>query len=162
MHTSAGGWSHTKKPPPPVPPTKSIPFVLPAQPLPQTNEKGHPSAVTYAAIGDVKLARPKDFFDLQISPTYITNICKGMNYWASAEGDGIGMTGREKKDCGNFVLFDDSELYKFIGILFANGLNPWPAFETWFTSMPNRPLLGSNFVSSGIFDWVCIGGSNAQ
>ncbi len=50
------------------------------------NEKGRPSAAAYAAIGDIKLARPKDFFDLQLPPSYISNIRKGTNFRASEEG----------------------------------------------------------------------------
>jgi hypothetical protein len=56
--------------------------------------------MTYATIGNVKFACPKEFFDL--------SICKGANYQALAEGVRIYMMGRERKDCGDFVLFDDS------------------------------------------------------
>ncbi len=38
------------------------------------NEKGHPSPEAYASIFHLKFVRPKDFFDLQISPSYIANI----------------------------------------------------------------------------------------
>jgi hypothetical protein len=121
------------------------------------NEKGRPSAAAYAAIGDIKLARPKDFFDLQLPPSYISNIRKGTNFRASAEGVVIGVVGLEKKDFGNFVPFDDEELYRFIGIMFANGLNPRPIFDTWFTPMVNRPLFGSSFVANGVFDRIVHG-----
>ena len=30
----------------------------------------------------------------------------------------------KKKDYGDFVPFDDEELYQFIGIMFAKSLNP--------------------------------------
>ena len=131
----------------PPPPGASAP-----PPPPQPNEKGNPSAATYKAIGELKYARPKDFFDLQISPGYITNIRKGTNFCASAEGVGIGVTGTERREFSDFAPFDNAEFYKFIGILFANGLNPWPSFESWFTSMPHRPLYSANFVNSGVFD----------
>ncbi len=136
------------KKPPPLPGASSPP------PPPQPNKKGHPSPAAYKAIGELKYARPKDFFDLQISPGYITNICKGTNFSASAVGVGIGVTGTERREFGNFVQFDDAEFYKFIGIHFANGLNPRPSFESWFTSMPHRPLYlySANFVNGGVFD----------
>jgi hypothetical protein len=86
-------------------------------PLQPVYEKGHPSKATYTFICDVKYSRPKDYFNLQLSPGYISSIRKGTNYRASAEGVGIGVTESEKKDCGNFVPFDDLEIYKFIGIL---------------------------------------------
>jgi hypothetical protein len=64
-------------------------------------EKGRPSKAAYTAIGDVTVSRPKDFFDLQLSPGYISNIRKGTNYRASAEGVGTGVLGNEMKDFGN-------------------------------------------------------------
>jgi hypothetical protein len=112
---------------------------------PIVNEKGCPSKLAYTAIGDVTVSRPKDFFDLQLSPGYISNIRKGTNYHASAEGVGMGVLGNEMKDFGDFVGFDDTEIYKFIGILFANGLMPRPMFETWFYSVRNRPMYGNTF-----------------
>ena len=53
-----------------------------SNPPPPYNEKGCPSTEAYTVIGDIKFARPKDFFDLQISPEYISNIRKGTNYHA--------------------------------------------------------------------------------
>jgi len=44
-----------------------VPFLGPPPP-PSSYENGHPSLEAYEAIGDIKFARPKDFFDLQISP----------------------------------------------------------------------------------------------
>ncbi len=109
------------------------------------NEKGHPSPEAYASIFNLKFARPKDFFDLQISHGYIAIIQKGTNYRASVEGVGLGKTGREAKKFGDFKPFDDHEFYKFIGLLIANGLNPRSNFESWFTSshQSNRPLYAS-------------------
>ncbi len=99
----------------------------------------------------MKHARPKDYIDLHLLPGYITTIRKGTNYRASAEGVGIGVTGSEKKDFGNFVPFNNPEIYKFIGILYANGLMPRPIFETWFKSLPTCPMFGNSFVT-GAFD----------
>jgi hypothetical protein len=121
---------------------------VPPQPV---YKKGHPPKATYTSIGDVKHSCPKDYFDLQLLPCYIANICKGTNYCASAEGVGIGVTGSKKKNFGNFVPFDNPEIYKFIGILYANGLMPRPIFETWFKSLPTGPMFGNSFVT-GAFD----------
>jgi hypothetical protein len=39
-----------------------------------------------------------------------------------------------------------------IWILFANGLNPWPVFETWFTPMRLRLLMNNRLLSGGVMD----------
>ena len=67
------------------------------------------------------------------------------------EGVGLGETSREKKDSGDFVPFDDNEIYKFIGLMFAYGLNPRPKFESWFENPSSRPMFELNFVK-GVFD----------
>jgi hypothetical protein len=105
--------------------------------------------VAVKAIGDIKLSRPKDFFDLQISPGYISSIRKGTNYQALAEGVGIGVMEYEKREFGDFVPF---EFYNMIGLLFANGLNPRPVFESWFSSQPSHPLMSNTLLSCGVVD----------
>jgi hypothetical protein len=120
-------------------------------PLQPVYEKGHPSKAAYTSIGDGKHSRPKDYFDLQLSPGYIANIRKGTNYRASAEGVEIGVTGSERKDFDDFVPFNDLEIYKFIGILYANGLMPRPIFKTWFKTLPTCPMFGNSFFT-GAFD----------
>jgi hypothetical protein len=40
------------------------------------------------------------------------------------------------------------ELYKMIGILFANGLTPKPQFEYWFCLEDKEPLFWSNLVTN--------------
>ncbi len=57
------------------------------------------------------------------------------------------MIGREVKEFGNFMAFDDAEIYKFIGLLFANGLIPCSNFDSWFSNQPNHPLYDANFAS---------------
>ena len=47
--------------------------------------------------------------------------------------------------------FDDNEIYKFIGLMFANGLNPRPKFESWFDNPMSRPMFALNFIK-GVFD----------
>ena len=82
---------------------------------------------------------------------YINNICKGTNYQASAEGVGLGETGTEKKEFGDFKPFNANEIYKFIGLMFANGLTPRSNFDSCFISTPNRPIYDANF-AKGVFD----------
>jgi hypothetical protein len=48
------------------------------------------------------------------------------------------------------MLFDLAELYKMIGVLFANGLTPKPQFDYWFKSQDQEPLLGSNLISKAL------------
>ena len=120
-------------------------------PLQPVYEKGHPSKAAYTSIGDVKHLCPKDYFDLQLSPGYIANIRKGTNYRFSAKGVGIGVTGSKKKDFGNCVPFDDPEIYKFIGFLYANGLMPRPIFKTWLKPLPTCSMFG-NSLATGAFD----------
>jgi hypothetical protein len=56
-------------------------------------------------------------------PGYIASNRNGTNYCCpSAKGVRIGVFGSKKKDLGDFRPFDDAEVYKFIGIPFANGL----------------------------------------
>jgi hypothetical protein len=129
-------------------PKNPPPESVPCGPAPPPNEKGNPSAAAVEA--------PIDFFNLQISLAYISNVRKGTNYRASAEDVGIGVTGREAKEFGDSVAFDDVEIYKFIGFLFANGLTPRSNFDSWFTNLPNCPLYDANF-TCGAFDKVVHG-----
>jgi hypothetical protein len=75
----------------------------------------------------MKCARPKDFFDLQLMPAFITWITTATNCSATADGAGSG-TGEFK----DFVPFDEADIYRFLGVLFANGLAPKPRFDYWF------------------------------
>ena len=91
----------------------------------------------------MKCARPKDFFDLQITPTFINWITTATNRRATADGAGSG-TGEFK----DFVPFDEDEIYRFFGVLFANGLAPKPRLDYWFETTESFPLFGNNLVSS--------------
>jgi hypothetical protein len=42
-------------------------------------------------------------------------------------------------------------MYKFIGLMFANGLTPWSNLDSWFCSTPNRPIYDASFVK-GVFE----------
>ncbi len=68
-----------------------------------------------------------------------------------AEGVGLGETGSEKKDFGDFKPFDDNEMYKFIGLMFANGLAPRSNVDSWFCATPNCPNHDVSFVK-GVFE----------
>jgi hypothetical protein len=50
----------------------------------------------------------------------------------------------------DFIPFDQQELYKMIGVLFANGLTPKPQFDYWFCLEDKEPLLGSNLISNAL------------
>ena len=74
---------------------------------------------------NVEVARPKDFFDTQLTPTYMAWLVKATNGRAVADGAGTGTY-------VDFVPFDLPELNKFVSLIFANGLTPKPQFEYWF------------------------------
>ncbi len=74
------------------------------------NEVGGPSPRCRRLIPPLKTARPKNFFDTQLSPTYMEWLVKASNMRAAAEGAGSGMY-------ADFVLFDHPKLYKFVGIV---------------------------------------------
>jgi hypothetical protein len=63
------------------------------------------------------------------------------NCRATTAGAGSGT--RELKD---FVPFNDAEMYRFLGVLFANGLAPKPRFDYWFEMAESFPLFGNNLV----------------
>ena len=46
--------------------------------------------------------------------------------------------------------FDLAEVYKMIGVLFANGLTPKPQFDHWFCSQEEEPLFGSTMISNAL------------
>ncbi len=57
-----------------------------------------------------------------------------------------------------FVLFDLPKLYKFIGLLFTNGLTLEPQFEYWFEGQERERLFGNNKKYSCAMDeHVCKG-----
>jgi len=107
-----------------------------------TNESGGPSPVARKKIPSMKLARPKDSFDLQITPEFVKWVTLASNKRAAADGAGCG-TGEFK----DFVAFDEAEIYKFFGTLFANGLAPKARIDYWFESVTKFPLFGNDLTS---------------
>jgi hypothetical protein len=89
------------------------------------------------------LSQPKDFFDTQIIPKFFSRATNATNLWAYSSGAGSG----EYQD---FMPFDLAEVYKMIGVLFANGLTPKPQFDYWFKLQDQEPLLGSNLISKAL------------
>jgi hypothetical protein len=82
-----------------------------------------------------------------------------MNLRAAADGAGSGHGAYY-----DFVPFEDVvEIYKLVGILFANGLTPKPRLEYWFQTTHDQPLFGSNLVmkvmekSFLVSDWTIWG-----
>jgi hypothetical protein len=98
------------KKPPSEEPSGTLPVLGPALRPDLVSKKGHPSKAVYLVIGDVAYSRPKNYFDLQRSPKFFLVIRKGTNHRACAEGVGLGMTGREMRDYGDYVAFDDAEI----------------------------------------------------
>jgi hypothetical protein len=87
----------------------------------------------------MKCARPKDFFDLQITPEFVKWITCATNRRATADGAGCG-TGEFK----DWVAFDEAEMYRFFGVLFANGVAPKPRIDYWFKTTEQFPLFGND------------------
>ncbi len=101
------------------------------------NELGGPSPHCRKLIPKLRFARPKDFFDTQLTPTYMAWLVKATNSHAVADGAGVGTY-------AYFVPFDLPELNKLVGLLLANGLTPKPQFEYWFEGQEREPLFGND------------------
>jgi hypothetical protein len=114
-------------------------------PPPPVNEHGGPSPAARKMIPKMKVACPKDFFDLMITPDFIKWVTDATNRRATADGAGSG-TGQFE----DWVPFDNAEIYRFIGILFANGLAPKPWIDYWFEPSEKLPLFGNNVVSQAM------------
>jgi hypothetical protein len=112
-------------------------------PPPTTREDGHPSDACRKQLPPLSIARPKDFFDTQLTPAFFDWAVTATNLRAYASGAGSG-------EYTDFIAFDRLEVYKMIGVLFANGLTPKPQFDYWFCSEDKEPLLGSNLISNAL------------
>jgi hypothetical protein len=113
---------------------------------PPPSERGGPSDAAREQIGDIRVARPIDFFNTQLTREFIANVavpCTNMR--ATAEGAGAGGTVYD-----DFVPFNTGEMYKMIGLLFANGLSPKPQVEMWFLSSLESRLFGNDFIASAL------------
>ena len=120
-------------PPEPTPPI-ATPLVAtpldttPPDPITPPNLTGGPSKVTTSAVGDLRHAWPKDFFDLQLRPKFVREcMVETTNTRAASEGAGPGGT-----KYSDYTSFDVPEMYKFIGLFLANGLSPKPSMDLWF------------------------------
>jgi hypothetical protein len=105
---------------------------------PPANDHGGPSPAARKSIPKLKVARPKDFFNLQITPEFVQWMTTVTNRRATSDGAGAG-TGEFK----DWVPFDDAEIYRFIGVLFANGLAPKPRIDYWYEPAQMSPLFGN-------------------
>jgi hypothetical protein len=95
---------------------------------PTPSERGGPSKAAKKLIPNLRYARPKDFFDTQITPEFIKKvIVPCTNGRAAADGAGFG--GSMYND---YVPFDHVEINKMIGLLFANGVSLKPTMKLWF------------------------------
>ncbi len=84
---------------------------------PPPREDGHPSDACRVLIPPLSRARPKDFFDTQLTPKFMEYAVEATNLRAYASGAGSGQY-------ADFIPFDLPEFYKMLGVLFANGLIP--------------------------------------
>jgi hypothetical protein len=116
---------------------------------------GGPSPAARKRIGPMKSARPKDLFDIQITPAFISWMTLATNCRATADGAGSG-TG----EFSDFVPFEDAEMYCFLGVLFANGLSPKPRVDYWFETAERFPLFGNNLVLKVMTKTVSVSGKN--
>ena len=122
------------------------------QPLP--SEKRGPSEMAEKLIGDLQCARPKDFFDTQITPVFVSKVMVNCtNARAASKGARAGGMMYQ-----NWHPFDTLEVYRMIGLLFANGLSPKPAMEQWFQTTYDNRLFGNNYVSAAMDKMLPRGG----
>jgi hypothetical protein len=110
---------------------------------PPPREDGHPSDYCRSLLPHISRARPKDYFDTQLTPEWLGWCTTATNLRAYSSGAGAG----EYQD---FMPFDLAEVYKMIGVLFANGLTPKPQFDHWFCSQEEEPLFGSTMISNAL------------
>ena len=119
------------------------PLFASIDPTRQVQDVGSASVTAKRSIGDIKAARPIDFFSLIITPRFVEKTMVACtNQKAAGEGAGVGGTVYT-----DFVQFDVNEMYRFLGLLFANGLAPMPDFRKWFEMSSADPLLGSDFIA---------------
>lgn len=110
------------------------------------SSRGGPSPEAYAAIPNLRTARPKDFFDTQITPEFVEKYFVACtNARVASEGAGVG--GTVYKD---WAPFDVEEMYKMMGVMFANGLSPKPSMDLWFVGTNDNKLYGNDFISSAM------------
>lgn len=112
-------------------------------PHPPVRIDGHPSLACRKLLPPLSEARPKDYFDTQITPTFLEWVVEATNLCAYSSGAGSG----HYKD---FIPFDLIEIYKLIGVLFANGLAPKPQIDSWFQPVSDEPLFGNDLVSRAL------------
>ncbi len=98
---------------------------------------GGPSSKCRCLIPNLRIAWPKNFFNTQLTPNYMGWLVQATNHRAVADGAGSGTY-------ADFVPFDLPELYKCVGLLFANGLALKPQFEYWFEGQEQELLFGND------------------
>jgi len=143
-----------RKAPPPPPSTASSTSNTTGQPSnPSTNNTPSPSesgGVSDAARDllpdDLRKARPIHFFNTQITPKFVKEVMVDCtNARAGSEGASTGGT-----IYTDYVPFDVPEMYRCMGLLFANGLSPKPSIELWFESSIESRLFGNDYISSAL------------
>jgi len=112
----------------------------------KVSEEGGPSAEAKRLIPDLRHARPKDFFDLQVTPEFVEKVMVNCtNQRAASEGAGAGGT-----TYTDWKPFDCAEMYKMIGLLFVNSLYSKPSLDLWFLITSDNRLFGNNYVAAAM------------
>jgi hypothetical protein len=111
---------------------------------------GGPSPKICCLVPNLRITRPKNYFDTQLTPNYMGWLVQATNPCAVADGAGSGTY-------ADFVLFNLPKLYKFVGLLFANSLTPKPQFEYWFEGQEQEPLFGNDKYARAVHKHVCKG-----
>lgn len=94
------------------------------KPPPPPPDRGGPTDEAKKKVGDIRFARPKNFFDLQLTPEFIKKEQVGAtNAKAVIEGQGANT---------DWVPFDKEEMDKWNGFMLANGIVPRAQLESWF------------------------------
>jgi len=104
------------------------------------NKHNGPSPAARERIPKMKVARPTDIFNLLIMPEFVQCMTNATDHRATSGGNCSG----EFKD---WVPLDYAEIYRFIGVLFANVLMPKPRIDYWFEPAQMSPLFGNDIVS---------------
>ncbi len=108
------------------------------------NEKGHPSTyVRSKLLRNFCHNRPKDYFDTQITPEFVESFTTMTNQRAAPEGAGS----RTYRD---WAPFDSREVYKMLGLVFANAVSPKPQLMFWFLNSTTSRIFGNDFFANSL------------
>ena len=115
-------------------------------PPPPPSERGGPSPDTMRRIGDLRTARPVQFFKLFMPEDFVQEgMVDTTNHRAVFEGAAPGGTKHT-----DFEPFNMDEMYKFIGLFLCNGLSPKPSMDLWFLMGVHHRIWGNDYVAAAM------------